>query len=713
MAIAETARLIASLELKDLFSKPLSNATKGLDKFDKRVDQSASRSYKAGQQIGNGIKNSAKLIVGASVIVGAAIAGIAVKSIRAASDLNETVSKVGVVFGKAGASVLAFGKQAATGLGLSENAADAAAATYGNLFVSMGLTQKKSADMSIALVKLAGDLASFNNIDPAEALEKLRAGLTGESEPLKTLGININEQTLKAKALELGLVHLTKGQKNYTAVLTPAVKAQAAYALIFEQSKTAQGDFARTSGGLANQIRILKAQFETLAATIGTKALPQVAKIFQAINAQLAKPATLAAVEKLGDALAGLFSDENIQSGIKTISGAFDTVVAAAPILQATASATLGIVKAAVSLFTSLPPEIQALAAGAFAVNKLTGGLVTNVTGGIADVLAKKLGLTRGSSPATPLYVSDVSGGLGGAAGAAGAVGKGAGLLGTALKALPWIGFGLLIAEGFSNANTASGFAGLPAGTQTSGRFGPAPVGGGTGSRPLAPTILDRGGREAGTPGIAGLITKNIRNVLDAVRATFKTGFQRMVDALHNARGTAEITKALKEANRLVIQGHKGSAANTAKTISGLKAALQHTSDPKLQAQIRASLAKVQSLLPGRQFAARQLAAANAALRDGKLSLTEERALKRSAEALRNRGLPHAASEITKKINEAKKAQVTATNKVAEKIENQKFSVAITGQVLVSLRNLAYTSTVAAQVHAGGAPGAYRPPSKP
>ncbi|OGN90244.1 MAG: hypothetical protein A2Y88_04915 [Chloroflexi bacterium RBG_13_48_10] len=205
-----------------------------------------------------------------------ALGAISKEAIGKFSDLNETVSKVGVVFGEQSKKVLDFGKTADTSLGMSENAALSAAGTYGNLFRSMGMVEEKSADMSIGLVNLAGDLASFNNMDPTEVMDKLRAGLSGETEPLKSLGININETILKEKALEMGL---WDGKD----ALDASAKAQAAYALIMQQTTLAQGDFARTSGGLANQQRILAAEVENLTASLGEHLYPVAVKIIKVL----------------------------------------------------------------------------------------------------------------------------------------------------------------------------------------------------------------------------------------------------------------------------------------------------------------------------------------------------------------------------------------------------------------------------------------------
>src|SRR3954453_17612132 len=176
------------------------------------------------------------------------------ESVTQASDLSESTSKVGAVFGDSAQSVLDFAANASTAFGQTRGQPLEAAGTFGNLLRSIGLTSSQAADMSTSMVGLASDLASFNNTDPAEALEALRAGLTGETEPLKRYGINLNDATLKAEAMRLGLD--TTGS-----TLSANTKAQAAYSLIMQQSSLAQGDFARTSSGLANQQRIMWRRF--------------------------------------------------------------------------------------------------------------------------------------------------------------------------------------------------------------------------------------------------------------------------------------------------------------------------------------------------------------------------------------------------------------------------------------------------------------------
>lgn len=169
----------------------------------------ATRLQGIGQSLGNiGQKATAtgmKLTAG----VTAPIVALGLKAMDSASDLEESLSKVNVVFGDTAGEVIAFSEGAAEGLGQSQQEALEAAGTYGNLFTAMGIGVDVSKDMSLGLVTLASDLASFNNAAPIDTLDALRAGLSGETEPLKRFGININAAAVATKALDLGLVETT------------------------------------------------------------------------------------------------------------------------------------------------------------------------------------------------------------------------------------------------------------------------------------------------------------------------------------------------------------------------------------------------------------------------------------------------------------------------------------------------------------------------
>jgi len=166
---------------------------KGLGDAESKATSSGSKIANNLAAVGGGIVTGGLMAAGAAV---AAVGGYLASAVGPASDLAETVSKVGVVFGDWGEDMLHWGETSATALGMSTNAALGAAATYGNLFRAMGIGVEASYDMSTGLVELAADLASFNNMDPTMVLDKLRAGLSGETEPLKTLGVILNASTI-------------------------------------------------------------------------------------------------------------------------------------------------------------------------------------------------------------------------------------------------------------------------------------------------------------------------------------------------------------------------------------------------------------------------------------------------------------------------------------------------------------------------------------
>lgn len=189
------------------------------------------------------------------------------EAIQAASNLEESISKTTVVFGAFSDEIRGIAETAPQALGLSTQAALEATATFGNLFTALGLTQQGAAELSPQIVQLGADLASFNNITVDEAILSLRSGLVGEAEPLRRLGVAINAAVVDQKALELGLV-------DAAGAVTEAGKVQARYALILEQTTNAQGDFARTSDGLANSMRTTAAEIENAQAEVGQAFAP-------------------------------------------------------------------------------------------------------------------------------------------------------------------------------------------------------------------------------------------------------------------------------------------------------------------------------------------------------------------------------------------------------------------------------------------------------
>jgi len=242
-------------------------------------------------------------------------------AISDASDLAESTSKAENVFKSATQTVKEFAETSAEGFGIAKKDALEMGSTFGNLLTSMGLTRQASADMSVSLLKLAADFASFNNVSIDDALQSIRSGLVGEFESLRRFGVTLNADAIALKAVELGLAQNVRQ-------VSAAAKIQATYNLIMEQSKNAQGDFARTADGLANSQRILTAEWSQAKATIGEGLLPTFLEIIQ-----VAKELIPQAVE-LGQAFGGVLAT-GIQGTLPTARLFLSALTALAPVLEA------------------------------------------------------------------------------------------------------------------------------------------------------------------------------------------------------------------------------------------------------------------------------------------------------------------------------------------------------------------------------------------
>lgn len=288
---------------------------------DKGLESGLKSSQSKVRKFGESMLATARLI-GSAWVVSKIMPGV-LDAINKASDLNESGSKVGVIFGDAAKDIYAFSDTAADALGQSKQSALDAASTFAVFGKAAGLSGQDLVKFSTGLVGLSSDLASFYNTSPEEAIEAIGAAMRGESEPIRKYGVLLDEATIKAQAISMGLlkskvsvdevkkaqIGLTEANKKYneslrengpkaietqkaalalkdaqaklkeatagtTGDLNQQQKALAVQGAIYEQTKDAQGDFARTSDGLANQERILTAQITNLKTELGAQLLP-------------------------------------------------------------------------------------------------------------------------------------------------------------------------------------------------------------------------------------------------------------------------------------------------------------------------------------------------------------------------------------------------------------------------------------------------------
>jgi hypothetical protein len=202
------------------------------------------------------------------------------KAVTLASDLNETVAKTEQVFGTATDKVVESANEMAHAFGIPKAEFLDAASMFGLIAQGAGVASGKSAEMSVSLAKLAADASSFYNVDVGTALEKIRAGLVGEAEPLRAFGVMLSEDAVHAKALAMGLAQPGKE-------LTNQAKIMARYALIQEGLAKASGDLERTGGGFANQWRMFTGQLVNLGTTIGQVVLPAFNALLRVVNGAL------------------------------------------------------------------------------------------------------------------------------------------------------------------------------------------------------------------------------------------------------------------------------------------------------------------------------------------------------------------------------------------------------------------------------------------
>lgn len=244
--------------------------TADLRGFSTEMQNSVRRIGALGKELQNTGRNLSTYVSLPLVAAGAA-------AVKFASDYNESLNKVDVAFGTSAQSVKDFAKTSLENFGIAEGTALDMAATYGDMATALGLPVEKAGAMSKSLVGLAGDLASFKNISVDIANTALAGIFTGETESLKKLGIVMTEANLQVFALSQGI---NKQMKD----MSQAEKVGLRYNYILSVTKNSQGDFARTGGGAANQMRIFQESLKQVGQQLGAVILPVFTKLITFVN---------------------------------------------------------------------------------------------------------------------------------------------------------------------------------------------------------------------------------------------------------------------------------------------------------------------------------------------------------------------------------------------------------------------------------------------
>lgn len=283
----------ATNSISSAFSK-LSSATSSLGNIVSKTSSIIGTGVKGiigwFQRLGNGssgiktasfnLGNLLKTAIGFKAIRG--LANLGKSAIGFGSAITEIENVVDVSFGSMADEAYKFASTAKEQFGLSELAAKQYSGTMMAMMKSSGVAQDAASKMSISLAGLAGDIASFYNIDTDTAFQKIRSGISGEIEPLRQLGINLSVANMEAYALSRGIT------TSYNA-MSQAEKVALRYNYLMSATGDVQGDFARTSGTWANQVRLLTLNFQSLSAVIGQGLIAGILPAIQALNALMSK----------------------------------------------------------------------------------------------------------------------------------------------------------------------------------------------------------------------------------------------------------------------------------------------------------------------------------------------------------------------------------------------------------------------------------------
>ena len=282
----------------------LNDTTSAIEREGKKWDAAAAESTGG---IENKFTSMFKKISAAAIAakVGKTLLDWGKAAIQAASDLEEVQNVVDVTFGDSAGKIEKWAKAAGQQFGLTETQAKKFTSTLGAMMKSAGLAGPEIVDMSTDLAGLAADMASFYNLDFETAFQKIRSGISGETEPLKQLGINMSVANLEAFAL-------TKGITKAFNAMSQGEQTMLRYQYLMQATSDAQGDFARTSDGYANAVRTLETNIETLKTSIGNVIIPIVGDVVAGINSMIGALTQTAPRTVLDD-----FADIDLKTGEK------------------------------------------------------------------------------------------------------------------------------------------------------------------------------------------------------------------------------------------------------------------------------------------------------------------------------------------------------------------------------------------------------------
>ena len=205
------------------------------------------------------------------------IANFGRAAINEASDLAESANAVDVAFGDAADRILKLGENASTAVGLSATDFNQFAVQFSGFAKQLVSDEQDIVAVTEEISTRVADFASVMNLEVPDAASKFQSALSGSAEVLRPYGIDVSDAAVKQQALADGI---WDGVGN----MTESEKVMGRYRAVMEQTSQMAGDFANTSDGLANQQRILKAEFDNIKATVGEAMIPALESLMSAVK---------------------------------------------------------------------------------------------------------------------------------------------------------------------------------------------------------------------------------------------------------------------------------------------------------------------------------------------------------------------------------------------------------------------------------------------
>lgn len=293
------------------------------------------------------------------------------KGVELASDLTEIQNVLDAAFGESAEEVNEWSTTVANAYGLTELQAKQYSSTIGAILSGMNITGQQAVVMSEQMAQLTGDMASFYNLDHDAAFEKIKSGLTGETEPLKALGIVMNETNLSAFAMAEGI------EKSYSS-MSESEKVILRYNYLINQTSLAHGDFAKTRDSYSNVSASLENNMSALSATLGAQLLPALTSIKVAFNGLLEKLSPI--TELIGKLVGGMLT---------TLVNMVTPVVEIIKVLLAVLNPVIEVLNDILDVVINI-------------VSKIGTGLTT-----VVSVVAEKLGLVQENVGETAEYTTE------------------------------------------------------------------------------------------------------------------------------------------------------------------------------------------------------------------------------------------------------------------------------------------------------------------